>query len=173
VLFLQPFEIKKWLLILKLTIQSSPKGHRDMTQADYQNSTNFPCRVVPGALLANVAGVGFPEPYSSPRAKPSGVIASDTSWEFARQKSEAEFEILLQEFCQFARLGFTILNQSKSQLIEVADLLRSLGDGNAAEDLLKLVVSGRDKAELLLELTNAAKVRCEFAFLNAASEAAA
>ena len=57
--------------------------------------------------------------------------------------------------------------------MEVADLLRSLGDGNAAEDLLKLVVVGRDKAELLLDLTNAAKVRCEFAFLNAASEAAA
>jgi hypothetical protein len=134
VLFLQPFEIKKWLLILQPTIQSSPKGHRNMTQADYQSSTNSPCRAVSGALLAsspptemmNVAGVGFPKPSSSPRAKPSGVIAFETSWEFARQKSEAEFEVLLQEFCQFARLGFTILNQSKSQLVEVADLLRSL-----------------------------------------------
>jgi hypothetical protein len=52
-------------------------------------------------------------------------------------------------------------------------LLRSLGGGNVAEDLLKLVVGRRDKAELLLELTNAAKVRFEFAFLTAASGAAA
>ena len=95
------------------------------------------------------------------------------SWEFDPQKSEAEFEILLQEFCQLARLGFTILNQSKSQLVEVAVLLRSLGDGCAAEDLHKLVASGRDKAELLLELTNAAKGRYEFAFLSTPSEAAA
>jgi len=55
----------------------------------------------------------------------------------------------------------------------VAKLLRSAGDGKAADDLLKLVISGRDKAESLLELTTAAKLRCESAFLNAASQPAA
>jgi hypothetical protein len=137
---------------------------RDMTQADYEIGTTSPAPVVLGALLANGAEVSFP----APRAKPAR-SAPDMSGEF----SQAEFEILLQEFCQFARLGYTILNQSKSQLVGVADLLRSLGDGNAAEDLRKLVASGRDKAELLLELTNAAKLRYEFAFLTAASDVAA
>jgi hypothetical protein len=170
VLFLQPFEIKKWLLILQSTIKVSQRD-RDMTQADYQNCTSLPGPAVPGALLANGDAVSFPPP-ASPRAKPSR-IASDMSGEFAPQKSEAEFEKLLQEFCQLARLGYTILNQSKSQLIEVADLLGSLGDGDAAEDLHKLVVRGREKAEALLELTNAAKLRYEFAFLRTASEAAA
>jgi hypothetical protein len=142
-----------------------------MAQADYQNCTNLAGPAVPGALLPNGNGVSFPAP-ALPRAKPSR-IASDMSWEFAPQESEAEFETLLQEFCQLARLGYTILNQSKSQLNGVADLLRSLGDGEAAEDLHKLVVSGRERAELLLELTNAAKLRYEFAFLRTASEAAA
>jgi hypothetical protein len=143
-----------------------------MDQVDYQNSAKSFSPVVLGTLLANVGEVGFHAP-SAPRVKPSEITESDTSWEFAPQKSEAEFEILLQEFCQLARLGFTILNQSKSQLIGVADLLRSLGDGSATEDLHKLVVSGRERAELLLELTNTAELRCEFAFLNTASEAAA
>lgn len=170
--FLQPFEIKKWLLILQPTVQSLPKG-RDMTQPDYQNnSTNSSCPALSGALLANVAGTSFPGP-SSPRTKPSRFIASNLSWEFDPQKSEAELEILLQEFCQLARLGFTILNQSQSQLVGVADLLRSLGDASALEDLHKLVANGRDKAELLLELTNAAKLRYEFAFMSTPNEAAA
>jgi len=51
--------------------------------------------------------------------------------------------------------------------------LRSLGDDNAAEDLHRLAASGCEKSELLLELTNAAKLRWEFAFLSTASEAAA
>jgi hypothetical protein len=88
-------------------------------------------------------------------------------------KSETDFEEELQEFCRFARLGFTILNKSKSQLLDVANLLRSVEDGKAADDLLKLVISGHDKAELLLELTAAAKLRWESAFLNAASHPAA
>jgi hypothetical protein len=142
-----------------------------MTQADYQNCTNLPGPAAPGALLANGDAVSFPPPASA-RAKPSR-IASDVSGEFAPQKSEADFEKLLQEFCQLARLGYTILNQPKSQLFEIADLLRSLGDGNAAEDLHNLVVSGREKAELLLEVTNAAKLRYESAFLRRASEVAA
>jgi hypothetical protein len=79
---------------------------------------------------------------------------------------EAEFEEELQEFCRFARLGFTILNQPASQLADVGNVLRSLGDGSAADDLLKLVISGREKALLLMELTNAAKLRWEAAFLN-------
>ena len=81
--------------------------------------------------------------------------------------AEAEFEAQLQEFCRFARLGFTILNQSPSQLVGVGNALRSLGDGAAADDLLGLVNSGGEKAEALLELTNAARLRCEAAFLAA------
>jgi len=46
----------------------------------------------------------------SPRRAPNLQEShTDISWEFAPQKSEAEFEMLLQEFCQLARLGFTIL----------------------------------------------------------------
>jgi hypothetical protein len=51
--------------------------------------------------------------------------------------------------------------------------LRSVGDGKGADDLLKLVISGRDKAKLLLELTTTAKLRCESAFVNATSPPAA
>jgi hypothetical protein len=82
---------------------------------------------------------------------------------------EAEFEAQLHEFCRFARLGFTILNQSPSQLVGVGNVLRSLDGDSAAGDLLKLVTSGGEKAEALLELTNAAKLRCEAAFLMSAN----
>ena len=83
--------------------------------------------------------------------------------------AEGEFEAQLQEFCRFARLGFTILSQSPSQLVSVGNVLRSLGDGSAADDLLKLVTSGGEKAEALLQLTNTAKFRCEAAFLTSAN----
>jgi hypothetical protein len=83
--------------------------------------------------------------------------------------AEAEFEAQLHEFCRFARLGFTILNQSPSQLVGVGNVLRSLGDGSAADDILKLVASGGEKAEALRELTNAAKLRCEAAFAGSAN----
>jgi hypothetical protein len=117
----------------------------------------------------------FAEPDYSLPATPELLrdIPFEPIKEFAGSKSEADFELQLQEFCRFARLGFTILSQSKPQLLDVANLLRSVGDGKAADDLLKLVISGRDKAELLLELTIAAKLRCESAFLNAASQRAA
>jgi hypothetical protein len=49
---------------------------------------------------------------------------------------------------------------------------RSVQDGKAADDLFKLVIGGHE-AELLLELTAAAKLRWESAFLNAASQPAA
>jgi hypothetical protein len=159
---------------------NNPNGNglRDMSQLDFQNADRLSAALAVTALPAAMMGAddaAFAEPDYSLPTTPESLrdIPFEPIKEFAGSKSEAEFEVLLQEFCQFARLGFTILKQSKSQLIEVADLLRSLGDGNAAEDLLKLVVSGRDKAELLVELTNAAKVRCEFAFLTAAGGAAA
>jgi hypothetical protein len=78
--------------------------------------------------------------------------------------SAAEFEAELQEFCRLARLGFTILNQSGTQLADVGYLLRSLGDGSAADDFLMLVLGGCAKAEAFLELTQTAELRCEAAF---------
>jgi hypothetical protein len=63
----------------------------------------------------------FAEPDYSQPATPELLldIPFEPIKEFAGSKSEAEFEVLLQEFCQFARLGFTILNQSKSQLLRL------------------------------------------------------
>jgi hypothetical protein len=81
--------------------------------------------------------------------------------EFAGPKAEADFEKQLQEFCDFARLGFTILGQPKQRVAEVANLLRSVEDGRSADDLLKQLANGRDKAKSLLELTTAAKLRWE------------
>jgi hypothetical protein len=113
-----------------------------------------------------LADAAFAEPDYSLPATPELLrdISFERIKEFAGSKSEADFELQLQEFCRFARLGFTILSQSKPQLLDVANLLRSVGDGKGADDLLKLVISGHDKAELLLELTTAAKLRCESAF---------
>jgi hypothetical protein len=86
---------------------------------------------------------------------------------------EKEFEAQLQEFCRFARLGFTILNQSQSQLVEVRNVLRSLGDESVSDDLLGLLASGNEKAKFLLQLTKTAKLRCEAAFDKTTSHPAA
>ena len=108
------------------------------------------------------ATTAFSDDASSPQTpKLHPRLTFQTTNGLARM-AEAEFEAQLQEFCRFARLGFTILNQSPSQLVGVGNVLRSLGDGSAADDLLKLVTSGGEKAEALLELTNAAKLHCEF-----------
>jgi hypothetical protein len=145
-----------------------------MSQVDFRSTINPSHRAVtrsaalavtalPAATMS-VAGAEFAEPDSRPDTPE---LLRDIRF-FVGSTSEADFELQLQEFCHFARLGFTILTQSKPRLLDVTNLLRSIGDGNAADDLLELVISGRDKAELLLELTTAAKLRYESAVLNAA-----
>jgi hypothetical protein len=149
-----------------------------MSQVDFQSSDTLSAALAVTALpmaMMGADGAAFADPDYSLPATPEFLryIPFEPIEEFAGPKSEADFELQLQEFCRFARLGFTILSQSKPQLLDVAKLLRSVGDGKSADDLLKLVISGRDKAESLLELTTAAKLRCESAFLNAASQPAA
>jgi hypothetical protein len=151
---------------------------RDMSQVDFQRTDRLSAALAVTALptaMMDTDDAPFAEPDYSLPATPELLrdIPFEPIKEFAGSKSEADFELQLQEFCRFARLGFTILSQSKPQLLDVANLLRSVGDGKGADDLLKLVISGHDKAELLLELTTAAKLRCESAFLNAASQPAA
>jgi hypothetical protein len=149
---------------------------RDMSQVDFQRTDRLSAALAVTALPTAMMGAddaAFAEPDYSLPAELLRDISFEPIKEFAGPKSEADLELQLQEFCRFARLGFTILSQSKPQLLDVANLLRSVGDGKGADDLLKLVNSGRDKAELLLELTTAAKLRCETAFVNATSQPAA
>jgi hypothetical protein len=146
---------------------------RDMPQVDFQSNTNPSRRAVRGTLSNALAETALPASMMMDVGAAAFAQLDCSPPEFRAPKSEADFEAELQEFCRFARLGFTILRQSKPQLVDVANLLRSVGDGKAADDVLKLVISGRDKAEMLLELTTAAKLRCETAFLNGATQPAA